>query len=157
MPTVTPLVHSTEEDQPHLVPQPWGSQDSDAGLSHRSLPKSQQHPLKVSPPHITSEGVRQLSRVFHLSHQEHVVSEVLWRKRRRSWFTGPELQSSWKPRSHLCAGHWPQPDLKGGWEPRKHSADTDYLCLAQDLGVHTCFIFCCFYPQFLEEKLDQRG
>lgn len=63
-----------------------------------------------------------------------------------SWFTGPELQSSWKHRSHLCAGHWPQPDRKGGWEPRKRSVDADSLCLARDLGVYTCFIFCCFYP-----------
>ena len=31
-------------------------------------------------------------------------------------------------------------------KPRKHSVDTDSLWLTPDLGVHTCPIFCCFYP-----------
>lgn len=53
---VTPLVHGTEEDTHYLVPCPWGSQDSNAGLSHKSPPKSQWYPVKLSPPHVHLKG-----------------------------------------------------------------------------------------------------
>lgn len=83
--------------------------------------------LKVSPPHVTSEGVRQFSRVFHLSHQEHVVSEVLWREKQRELVHWPWTPEQLKTQvTSVCgplAPTWPQgrlgaqETLGGRWLP----------------------------------------